>query len=278
MAVARVIRVSRARTVRAGLYEFGNQSEERRVRATPINGTEESDGKRRTGSVAGVLCPEARLVLHEKRSSAARYVVTVRPAKISVRLNEKGEQRVHATRAHGTGERGSEECPTEEGASPTAAELLVVEELTAATAAAADTGKKEDAGASSDPEQVIAAGAVAETSDAVLIVELKGSDENDKEDNVDELQWRDIERRLEDEQQRIAKVRRERRESEAESAILALEVRRRRRGEQLAGDDEMKPMRASLVKHQRGRSARHEDVNGHRWRMASLKKGCRQRP
>ncbi|KAG2895810.1 hypothetical protein PC117_g23158 [Phytophthora cactorum] len=193
-----------------------------------------------------------------------------------------GEQRVHATRAHGTGERGNEECPTEEGASPTAAELLVVEELTAATAAAADTGKKEDAEyeeeSTGEPEQVIAAGAVAETSDAVLIAELKGSDENDKEDNVDELQWRDIERRLEDEQQRIAKVRRERRESEAESAILALEVRRRRRGEQLAGDDEMKPMRASLVKHQRGRSARHEDVNGHRWRTASLKKGCRQRP
>ncbi|KAG3145901.1 hypothetical protein PC128_g24121 [Phytophthora cactorum] len=38
-----------------------------------------------------------------------------------------------------------------------------------------------------EPEQVIAAGAVAETSDAVLIAELKGSDENDKEDNVDEL-------------------------------------------------------------------------------------------
>ncbi|KAG2797692.1 hypothetical protein PC111_g21176 [Phytophthora cactorum] len=110
---------------------------------------------------------------------------------ISVRLNEKGEQRVHATRAHGTGERGNEECPTEEGASPTAAELLVVEELTAATAAAADTGKKEDAEyeeeSTGEPEQVIAAGAVAETSDAVLIAELKGSDENDKEDNVDEL-------------------------------------------------------------------------------------------
>ncbi|KAG3073158.1 hypothetical protein PI125_g22321 [Phytophthora idaei] len=39
---------------------------------------------------------------------------------------------------------------TGEGASPTAAELSVVEELTAATGATADTGKKEDAGASSD--------------------------------------------------------------------------------------------------------------------------------
>ncbi|KAG2999133.1 hypothetical protein PC120_g20968 [Phytophthora cactorum] len=50
------------------------------------------------------------------------------------------------------------------------------------------TGRKQyEEESTGEPEQVIAAGAVAETSDAVLIVELKGSDENDKEDNVDEL-------------------------------------------------------------------------------------------